>query len=303
MIIQVEVKEVDIAIIGGGSTGLLMSSYLSFHQQVTLYVKRSEQKQAIEEHQVHVLKHSVFHQKAQVETKLMDELHTQHQLYIVCVKQTHINDVLPYLKQVKGSILFLQNGMGHIDKIKQLSQSLFIGVISHGANRTKDYEVNFLGVGLIQLAALNGEVQEVKRLATYLHAPDFPISYVESWEVLLQDKLIVNAVINPLTALFDVTNGEIIHNRHIATLAKALSNETASVLNMSKEIAWKKVTKTAKATQDNISSMRADINHRKETELEAITGYILQKSHQALPYTSFIYYAILALQLKGENQL
>lgn len=289
----------DIAVIGGGSIGLLVSSYVAVENKVTLYVKRSEQVRAIKEQHIHVLKHSIFHHKLKVDTKLINEMDVDHQLYIVCVKQTQVSDVLEYLLPVNAPIIFLQNGMGHINKVQQLNNRVYLGVVSHGANRTQDYEVNILGEGSIHLASFTGKVEELKCLTANLNASNFPVVRVGHWQDLLKDKLIVNAVINPLTALFDVPNGQIYMNPYIILLAKKICEETAYVLGMSSAMAWKKVQQTAEATKQNTSSMRADIQHQRQTEIEAITGYILKQSDIELPFTEFIYHAILALQQEG----
>lgn len=57
----------------------------------------------------------------------------------------------------------------------------------------------------------------------------------------------------------------------------------------------------AKNTGNNMSSMRADILNNRKSEIDSITGYILQHSNAHLPYTSFVYRAILALEAEGNE--
>lgn len=289
------VNEMDIAIIGGGSIGLLLSSHLQKNNQVTLYVKRSEQQQVLQEQGIRLLKHGVHDGRVQVQTKVIEEISSDHEVYIVCVKQMQLHHIIDYLLLVSAPVIFLQNGMGHIDQVQVIPPRVYVGIVSHGAHRTADNEVNFLGKGSISIASLTGSEKELKQLIIHLNDAYFPVATVSDWEKLLKDKLVVNAVINPLTALFDVPNGSIITNQHIHAIAKKLCEETANVLGMPYMSAWEKVSQTAEATKENTSSMRADIHNRRQTEIEAISGYILQKSNQKLPYTTFVYHAILAL--------
>src|SRR5690625_2100887 len=189
--------------------------------------------------------------------------------------------------------------MGHIKMLQQLIQPVYIGVVSHGAHRTSDYEVHHLGKGSISLASVTGNEKELKQLTEKLSQDYFPVQQVKNWERLLKDKLIVNAVINPLTALFDVPNGEVVQNEDIQYLAKKICEETALALDLDKELAWRRVKDIALNTKENISSMRSDLQKRQMTEIEAISGFILHENNpEQFPYTTFVYRAILALTIQ-----
>src|SRR5690625_4960675 len=131
-----------IGIIGGGSIGLLVSSLLSLKHKnkfkITIYVRRYEQKQSINQNGL-VLNQS---EKTQVRSMLINDLEKEDYLFI-CVKQTHIESLLPFLKRkVDGApLIFLQNGMGHIEFIQSLHNPIFVGVVEHGALRISDHEV------------------------------------------------------------------------------------------------------------------------------------------------------------------
>src|SRR5699024_11364265 len=83
----------------------------------------------------------------------------------------------------------------------------------------------------------------------------FPVRFCSSWKILLKEKLIVNAVINPLTALFNVKNGVILSNKYLYDIAEKLCFEAAESLNLDFEENWHRVQTIAKKTSENISSM------------------------------------------------
>src|SRR5690554_1099076 len=106
----------DIAIVGGGSTGLLLCAYLGkMEHEVTCYVRRTEQKEQIQQHQGITLLPSK--DKVAIEPKNVMDTGDDHDIYIFCVKQPQLREVVARLeRKVSGDkpFLFLQNGMGHI---------------------------------------------------------------------------------------------------------------------------------------------------------------------------------------------
>lgn len=290
-----------IGVIGGGSLGLLVSAYLAHKHDVTLYVRRNAQLEKIGAHGIVVNDRDGRTSNKKIAVELIDHL-TNHDLIFVTVKQPQIDRVLDYLQVIDGAtqFIFLQNGMGHIDKISCLTSPVYLGVVEHGATRISDNEVEHLGFGTIKLASLKADV-DVTKLYRKLHDETFPFEMSENWESLLKAKLLINAVINPLTALYNVPNGAIVTNSRFTKLAKALTAEAATVLQFDFATAWESVQRVAHNTEKNTSSMRADILHKRQTEIEAISGYLLKESERnELPYTSFVYDAILALEERGE---
>ena len=283
--------------VGGGSVGLLLSSYLSINHQTTLYVRRDKQRNDL-------LSYGVTRDQ---QMKLVDVLMytdmKKEDLIIVCVKQPDVKQLIPYIlnENRHTPILFLQNGMGHLDIIKQLKQPVLIGVVEHGAYRVNDFTVSHTGNGVIKLALLKGEKSMLHKIYDELHTEEFPFDIYHHWEKILTEKLIVNAVINPLTALFNVKNGHILTNRFMNYIAHQLCIETAHVLGLNPDEEWERVQYIAQTTSENISSMLKDIRAKRPTEIDAISGYVLnQKNSYQKPYTTFVYHSIKALEIRGD---
>jgi len=292
---------VNIAIIGGGSLGLLLSCYLQQNHKVTLYVRREEQKNAIEAKGI-TLQIDQREKKTSYVTARMIEQLKSHDITFVTVKQPQLRSILDTMKvqTIDTSFIFVQNGMGHIDVLQTLEQPVYIGVVEHGAKRIDDVTVHHLGVGSISLASFNQEADALESIHRSLQMEDFPFKIKDDWRRLLEEKLLINAVINPLTAIFNVPNGHIVTEEPIQKLAKQLAKEAAYVLHFDEDQAWERVKQVALNTAQNTSSMRADLLQKRETEIEAISGYLLRQVEvKHIPYTSFVYYAILALEERG----
>lgn len=293
----------NIGVIGGGSLGLLLTSYLSSVHKVTLYVRRTSQLNEIKQKGIRLNRQNNFERNIQVKVALIKKL-KEHDLIFITVKQPQIDDVLDYLGSIDSAtrLVFLQNGMGHIGKISSINLSIYLAVVEHGAHRINDREVNHLGFGTIKLASFNGDENVLLNLQRQLHDDCFPFEVADDWKSLLKSKLLINAVINPLTALFNVPNGAIVSNSYIEKLAMKLTDEAAMVLGFNKNDAWEQVKRVAKSTAANTSSMRADILNGRVTEIEAISGYLLHETlPEQIPNTIFVYEAILALQERGKS--
>lgn len=92
-------------------------------------------------------------------------------------------------------------------------------------------------------------------------------------------KLVGNAVINPLTGLHDVANGQIFQEPALTSEAEQLTGEADRLLT-ALDPTWPGdslagVRALANATAGNTSSMRADMQAGAVTEIDAINGWLL----------------------------
>jgi 2-dehydropantoate 2-reductase len=100
-------------------------------------------------------------------------------------------------------------------------------------------------------------------------------------EDIVYQKLLVNATINPLTALLRVKNGELLDGAGRIELMRDLLAEAAEVYHaagipVNEEEAWKQILSVCRLTADNTSSMLQDILAGRPPEYEAITGAIIR---------------------------
>ncbi len=284
----------DIGIIGGGSTGLLIGCYLAQKHNVTIYVKREQQKRYLNKYGISSLESN---ETISVRSLLISEMQREDYL-IVCVKQHHVSQVIPFVEQTnkEATVIFLQNGMGHIPLLEEMFHPVLVGVVEHGALRKNDHTVEHTGKGVIKLAVFSGSRDELDSVTYYLDQEQFPFKGFSDWKSLLKEKLIVNAVINPLTALFHIRNGELFRNVYINSIACELCRETAIVLELDYEQQLERVQEVAQNTGNNISSMLKDLQENRKTEIEAICGYLIKMSSHSIPYTTFLYRSIKALE-------
>jgi 2-dehydropantoate 2-reductase len=147
-----------IGIIGGGAVGLLFAGYLGRLFDVTLIVRRESQVRSLLEHGV-----TIYKEGSAITTKVgaVQEHETQkeYDLVIVAVKEYD----LPFLRRglvELGShvpLLFVQNGIGHVDWVKSLPHlNLIAGSVNHGAMKEHDAAVHHLGEAETNIALIRG---------------------------------------------------------------------------------------------------------------------------------------------------
>ena len=288
-----------IAIIGGGAIGLLFATYLSNNHVVAILCRRQEQVERILQKGVTIERdHHNIHAQVHATTDWREL--SAFDWIIVTVKQYDIQSVLAELEKnifTKANLLFVQNGMGHIEYISKLiHEHIFVATVEHGVSKINDNMAKLNGLTRTNIAAYRGESRRYEQLQTR----EFPFLLHSNYELMLQRKLVINAVINPLTALFRVTNGQLITNPYFKKIMNELYDEIILCLPKIKEVVTiSDVEHICQATHTNQSSMLKDIIHQRPTEVEAILGYIRNKAREKqlnLPLTHFLYDSIKGLE-------
>ncbi|WP_182301750.1 ketopantoate reductase family protein [Cohnella cholangitidis] len=182
---------------------------------------------------------------------------------------------------VGGAVVLFQNGIGHRELLKEAlpDRQLVTAITTEGALRVDETTVRHTGSGEIRI----GEEEQVdKRLLTFiermLKQAGFSVFLSKQLEDAILRKLLVNAVINPLTAILRIRNGELIETTFRMNVMKSLFRETFDILSAyglkDEPASWDAVVRVCSATRLNESSMLQDVIARKPTEVDFINGAI-----------------------------
>ncbi|MEH7222455.1 2-dehydropantoate 2-reductase [Bacillus sp. JJ1566] len=291
-----------IGIIGGGSIGLLFAGYLAERHDVTVYTRTEYQANEINQKGVTINKQNTS-KTYRVQAVKASASVIEEDFVFFAVKQYILKDVLSETRDLEKvqTVCFLQNGMSHINIIENLKNpTILVGVVEHGALKVNETTVIHTGVGRTKIGVFKGTNEEIEVAST-----DFSIDSYENWYEILTSKLIANAVINPLTALYRVKNGELLNNHYFHNQMKALFQEITSVIPSNKEKMWELVTAICKNTAQNKSSMLRDIEEGRKTEIDAILGYVLTQSMKMnveVVITQFLYDSIKGIEKKGDKE-
>lgn len=176
---------------------------------------------------------------------------------------------------VDGLALTLQNGLGNREKLvsKLGAERVALGVTTGGATLLGPGQVAAGGEGKISIA----NHERVAPLVEILTVSGFQLEMTDNVDSLVWGKLVINAAINPLTALLGVENGELLKRPSAHDLTAFLANEVAAVaakreISLPFENAMKAVDAVLKVTATNRSSMLQDVQRGAQTEIDAING-------------------------------
>ena len=261
---------------------------------------------------------------------------------VVTVKAAHtvkaIEAVIHRLTR-ESTIMFLQNGMGIIDEVNEKlfpdenhRPTYIIGVVSHGLNSTRSFSIVHAGEGTIALGAMprmpmteskqSEQLTELAASARYLlrtitRTPVFVAVGFPPTDLLQQqlDKLAVNCIINPLTALLDVNNGALLSNTNLTRVIRLLLAEISLVIKNLPELKnvpnvnmrfdtlrlERLVFSIANTTAANISSMLQDLRNGKPTEIDYINGYIVKRGQEMGVHCVMNY--MLVHMVKGKRRI
>ncbi len=182
-----------------------------------------------------------------------------------------------------GLALTMQNGLGNREILagRLGPDHVILGTTTSGATLLGPGLVKPGGEGLLSLEAHPA----LGPLAEALKSANFNLEIVKDVRSLAWSKLVINASINPLTALLRVSNGELLNSPSALTLMHALAAEAAAVASAENvELEFSdpaaRVEEVARKTAVNHSSMFQDIKRGAPTEIDAICGAVARAGWQ-----------------------
>jgi 2-dehydropantoate 2-reductase len=201
---------------------------------------------------------------------------------LVLVKAWQTETIAGQLKDCladHGLALTLQNGLGNRETLAQTLSSgrVVLGTTTTGATLLGPGLVRAGGEGIISIErhpALS-PMEEAHRSA------NFTVHLVEDAQSLVWGKLVINAAINPLTALLRVPNGKLLELPSARETMGVLATEVAQVaaaenipLPFSDPVGAAE--EVARRTASNHSSMLQDVLRGAPTEIDAICGAVVK---------------------------
>lgn len=212
---------------------------------------------------------------------------TQVDLLFVCTKAYQVADAVSQWRKVIGEktvIALMHNGMGTEEPLlNNFPNPVLRLVTNRGAFKKAEHLVIETGTGDTYCGWLRSSHQNAWYESLINTTWDSCVWYENVNEPLYR-KLAVNAVINPLTSFNNVVNGALCEEKYrceIETLVSEIYRLYQALdLPFSEEELLELVLNVAAATASNSSSMRQDVLTGRKTELDFITGHLLNKAKQ-----------------------
>ncbi|MFM2486365.1 ketopantoate reductase family protein [Celerinatantimonas yamalensis] len=255
--------------LAGYSVQLVMSK--AFHQGET---KRS-------------LHYQDDQQQVDLELTICD--HTEQcDMLLICTKGYQVVDALTSIRLSKHTqLITLHNGMGPQQQLvhRYPEHLIWAGTTTHGAERHQNI-IRHQGTGITTVGRYpSGQSEQLPPLwIMELNAALADVVYHPHIEQALWQKLAINAIINPITAIAQCLNGELLTPSY-QPLIRELANEIHQVAKacqiiLSDSDIIQSVRQVCQHTANNHSSMAEDIRCQRQTEIGLINGYIIRKAQE-----------------------
>ena len=278
------------AIVGAGAMGSLFGALLSeAGNEVWLYDVWHEHVDAINRNGLQIEREGVT-RVARIPATTDPGKIDRTELVILFVKSTQTEKASAIGRRLagdKGLVLTLQNGMGNADIVAENidPEKILAGTTSHGATLLKAGSIRHAGVGPTTLGAWSTTetgLENARRVAEFFTTAGIETEAVNDVHNVVWNKLLINIGINAITALTGIKNGQLLDLESTRDISRAAVEEAMTVARAAgvsiNEDAVEHVLTVAQATAANRSSMGQDVDHRRQTEISTINGYIVRQA-------------------------
>lgn len=182
-------------------------------------------------------------------------------------------------------VLSLQNGLGNLEQMRQAlpgHHRILLGTTAHGSTVLGPGRIRHAGKGATVIG--DPAIVATPRFAlgpirlTFQKA-GFETDIATNVHSAIWAKLISNVVINPLTALTGLRNGELLDDPRIVVLMEAVIAEALIVMEAAGvprtvDDYYHHARRVMEMTRSNVSSMLQDIRAGRRTEIDSINGAV-----------------------------
>jgi 2-dehydropantoate 2-reductase len=212
-------------------------------------------------------------------------------------------------------VVSLQNGLGNLEILERSfgKDRLIAAVTSEASTLLGKGRVYHAAKGQTVLASLNqSSLPFTRGFARLLQCAGLESSIQENVQDMIWGKLVINSAINPLSAITNFTNGELLAHEGTQKLLCQIAQETYSVARQGLSIRpsigesedggvnpSKVVLKAAETTSRNKSSMLQDLERGKRTEIEFLSGAIYRAARKVsmnAPLNEAMYMLVKSLE-------
>ncbi len=227
----------------------------------------------------------------------------QKSTILVCVKAQHVVSALLAQQQyinIKQTMILMHNGYGCAEQVRKYfpNNPIICATTANASLANAPLDVTHTGTGPTYLGAFVDLVAtKVQTEKSVIQRHHFLKSIIEPLQQALPEvhwsedivkkcwlKLIINAVINPLTAIHQIQNGQL-QSPEYAVVIQPLIAETLAIaeaehIDFDLLTLQQNIDQVILATAKNFSSMNRDIYYHRPTEIEFINGYLIKKAQQ-----------------------
>ncbi len=271
--------------VGSGAVSVALYLFLRNTHEVTIIARNRKRRSEIASTGIEVvdrvrgIEETVFPRVISAEDVLEGNAPSADIVFIA-VKAYDLEGALEVSKKILGDpcIVTLQNGVEPYERsLEVFGERAVHGIVTFGAYRPSLNKVVIVSHGKVLVGSVFGRCRCVEKVLECLESSGIDALYVDNVRGWLWVKLLVNAAINPITALLRAPNGIILTEplQSLAMMIVEEGMEVAKRLGIELPEDPRSVTlRIAEETRENLSSMLQDIVSCRRTEIDYINGAI-----------------------------
>ena len=271
-----------ITVVGAGAIGSLLGGVLAKTNHVTL-IGRPAHVAKIRERGLRIEGQSSF--VARVDARDSVQGIAPPELILLTVKSYDTQPALDAMRPMVGPqtlLLTAQNGLGNWERarLSYPQHTVLAASVTYGAFLQEPGLVQWNGTGQIAIGGAANEATYAQKLVRTFEQATLNAVFAPNMNGTLWLKAIINAAINPLTAIHRVPNGRLVEDAALRRQMRDACEEAARVaaaegVTLPSSDPWAVVEDVARTTAANRSSMLQSVERGQRTEIDSITGAIL----------------------------
>jgi len=209
-------------------------------------------------------------------------------------------------------VITLQNGLGNVEAVAEVvrAENIMGGTTAHGATLMSEGCVRYTGKGETTIGRVDKCIDpKLEEAARLLSDAGIETHVTQDVEGAIWSKLIINAAINPITAITHLRNGEMAENPETRRVMDLVAEEAIEIVGragiaLAYSDARARIYAVCAATAQNQSSMLQDVLQNRRTEIDAINGALVEKARAlgiAAPVNETLTCLIRAIEGSSEN--
>jgi 2-dehydropantoate 2-reductase len=309
-----EIKKV--VVLGAGAVGCYFGGMLARSGKNVLLIARDNHVNAIKKNGLFMECQS-FQEHIIVDASSTLEGVADADLILVCVKSPDTKSAMQEIKDLinpDALILSLQNGVDNAERISQVvSNKVFPAVVYVATSMSGDGHVKHFGRGELIIGNI-GQTEpaslELQKICDLFLNANIPCTISGEIQRELWLKFLVNCSYNGISAIGQISYGEMVQDENIKNLIDDLTAEFLLVaqhesIHISAADAQMINEQIAKTMAGQKSSTAQDLMRQKTTEIDYLNGLIVQKATQYgldVPNQKAIYALVKMLENKQRHQ-
>ena len=181
-------------------------------------------------------------------------------------------------------VVSAQNGLGNLERVAEATDErlVFAAVTTHGVTFVEPGHVRHAGVGYFRVGSPFNEHAGARELAALFQGAGLEAEFTDRILGEVWAKVVVNASINPLTAITGLHNGALLELAPLRELMQRVVEEAVDVARaegapLPDDDLLLRARRVAELTAQNKSSMLQDVERGRRTEIDQLCGEIVAR--------------------------